>query len=404
VLTDAAHLRLVGSRAYVSCHGVVAQALGVVPGELSIVSLQRGATVASVPYGFFANATGPLYGEPEPVFDAALSRGAVMASPAELVIFDPFFGRVLARRSFENASRTLHASPDGSRFFVLDLHASGSVSADVHAIDFATGQTLAVVPLQPGSYWPRWVVEPQSGMAYVSSSWLVSPLFVERFDLALLQDLGPVPVGDPTHTRISALASAPGIVCAASDDGQPFGSGALTRIAQGGGALSVTVSPEGSNTTLLEPVLTFGALALWSHAPFFPGGYLRLGRLNSSTGTDSIFVPNGGGVLDLAQSPLGLWIVSANSGLWSGGYTLAHYDVATQVTTIAPTPWFSETPEQVEHASDFEGERVCVAVDGLIGQAVYIRPTLYVHAPATGATQMIPIGAGPESLRVVGVP
>lgn len=247
LLSDAVHLRLLGSRAYVLCAGSSYPTSSPTNGELSIVSLVRNERVAAVEFGYLG-AWQPQR-DSVPVFDASFSRGAVVPLPDELVFFDPFFGRVTERQALIAASQRIFASTDGERMFVLD---GAATSTRIRVIEIATGDTLRSIALPAVAFGREWLVDPVREIAYVAgaSSGVLAP-FVERVDLAAGVDLGPVIVGAPLSPGITAMARSGDVVLVATD-GSPLASASLARILETGAAPSVDIAPNLGNTSQID--------------------------------------------------------------------------------------------------------------------------------------------------------
>lgn len=404
-LSEAAHLRILGSRAYVACSGEAALPTGTANGGVAIVSLTNGELVATVDFGGVTEHIWDDF-DAAPVFDASFSRGAVMTSPTDLLVFDPFFGGVIQHLAFASASRKLHTSADGSLLYVLDGVANAG-QPGVHVIDFASLQPSGFAPLPAGSYGGDWVHLAAHSIAYVARSSSGVQTFVERVDLAAQQHTGAVLVGTPLTTFLGPMAIAGDLAVISSHDGfWPPGSGALTRVTETSNGPAAVVTPESKVEQLLA-LESSGTVALWTPSGFGPFGALRLQRLPMLTTTLYAGPPLGGLVELMAPSATGMWVISDNFGFVSGGLHLFHYDVFNAQWSDVLLNWWFDWPGAMAGVADSAGERVCVAADGvytLDPLTIWMLPRLSLLDPATSALSEIDIGWRPHSMRVVAAP
>lgn len=393
--SPAAHLRALGARAYAGYGGFAPGGPFEWDGGLAIVSLARDEWIATVEYG-------PLVGVPEqrggarPVFRSDFARGVVAPDAHELVVFDPFFGRVLERLPTNGASTVVFSDRAAEHVYVLDGVAGGaSATAQLHRLDLRATGIDSTLPLAGEPLTTAWAVDAERGVAYVASGPSPStPTSLRRIALDTLTDLGPLVIG-PAGAAVNSLARSDDLVLA------NLSNGTFVRVRETASGPEVSISAAVSSSSMIEVLPTSGLIAQWLHYPTLPGGILWLERLAGSTASLGIGVLQFGGLIDMVESPRGLWAVSANSGLVSGGYTLGEYDLATRTWTSWNASIYVNTPAAIARFDDASGARVCIATDGVFGNVIYERPRLLVLGPSPGEELAIPIGPTPTSLLVV---
>jgi len=180
IFSDAVHARFLGSRVYAG------HAAG-----LDVYSGVDDSIVASV--SFAASVFG------EPVFDRTFSRGAILSTPRELVLFDPYFGTVEGTVSFvSDCSSLLIADAARGRVIVLEMQA-GSSPARIHAIDFVTGAETAYLDL-PNPVAGGWCEGSPDAELYVGEMDPSGRPAVRRIGMDPLASLASGFIGDPTAT------------------------------------------------------------------------------------------------------------------------------------------------------------------------------------------------------------
>jgi len=396
-LSPAAHLRVLGSRAYVSCQGVPGFPIEW-DGGLAILSLARHEWIATVEYGRVVGAPGQRRGT-QPVFRSDFARGVVAPQSDEVLVFDPFFGRVLERLPMDGAATTVFTNRTNEHAFVLDGVAGESSTPTLLRLDLRGSGVAASLPLPGNALSREWTVDDTRGVAYVAGAASANaPTMLRRVDLDSFADLGALTIGG-VGSSVTALArSAERVIACLSN-------GTVVRVRETSGGPEVVVSPAIAAASQLEVLPSFGLIAQWRHFPTMPGGALWLEREASSTGVGlGIGVLNWGGLIDMVESPLGLWAVSANSGVFSGGYAVGEFDVAAGQWTDWNAPFYVNTPAAMARCDDANGSRLCIPTDGVFGDQLYERPRLYVLGPKPGEWEAIPCGPSPSSVRVVSVP
>ncbi len=392
--TPAAHLRVLGSRAYVGFQGLASPTPAPAHGGLAILSLVTNEWLATVPYGRVVGPAGQPGGA-TPVIRSDFGRGVVAPQSDELIVFEPFFGRVVERIAVQHASKVVFSDRGGERAFALE--GVGVGAATLRELDLRSSGFSRSLAFAGGSLSKSWTVDAERGLAYfVSAPSASSPTLLRRVDLETLAELAAVTIG-PSGSSVTSFTRSDARVLASVSNGT------LVRVRETPSGPQVSVSGVVANSTRIEVLPTHGLIAQWLHFASLPGGSLWLEREASSTGALGIGVYNWGGLIDMLESPRGLWAISANSGILSGGYTLAEFDLATLQWTDWNASIYVNTPAAIARLDDASGVRVCIAADGVFGNVIYERPRLYVLS-APGQEQQIPSGPAPTSLRVISVP
>lgn len=400
-LSSAAHLRWLGSRAYATCRG------GEFPlgqpnnGELSIVSLATNSVVSAVDFGAQVQSGQ----RNQPVFNSNFSRGAVVVD-SRIVVFDPFFGGVIGSQSFYLVDPLLHVGADETTLYALVVPALGQ-PLQLHAIDLTTAQSTSSLDL-PAGLWLKWAVNASRTTAYVGSGEdpNLPQSYVQRIDLATMQDLGPTLVGGAGEGFLTSIAAQGDRILVATQ-GPPWISGApssTTRLIETSSGPVQTVAPGMSITQRFEPLPAFNAFAAL-HQSFGATG-LRLERANNPAPALPIWLPGTFNTIDLAPSSTGLWIVGDSILGLSGGWNASHYEIATGTWSWFPFPaWPNVPPSAIREVDDAQGRRACVLIDGVDHLPVSLTPPqIYVHSPAGALLTSIPVGVWPTSLTVVAAP
>jgi hypothetical protein len=276
MLSDALHVRLLGSRVYAS----VGASYGF-PGSqaLEILAGTTESVVAKVEFG----TEGPAY-PARPVFDVSYARGAVMSSARELLFFDPFFGGVMQRIEFaSDCSAVLILDSAGTTVFVLDSGSTGN--GRIHAIDFATGSETAIfdLPNPIATGWPYggffWCEGTPGTEAYIAEMDLAGQTSVRRVALEPLADLGSVVVGTSLEDiGFMNMIYAAGQVFASTNEwpNPPphyYWNGCVTRCLFGGSANETWLDTFGyAYVSLLAAVPDADRLVMTVHPSNSPGG------------------------------------------------------------------------------------------------------------------------------------
>jgi len=291
VISEAAHLRLLGPRVYAS----VGEGYGF-PGTpaLEIMSGTTESVVATVEFG-----TGGI--PASPVFEASYARGAVMSGDRELVFFDPFFGGVLQRVPFSTGcAGNLITDPTHKTVFVLEKEPTGRI----HAIDFATGaETASFVLPNPVASWPGWMRNPwcegtPGTEVYVAEMDLAGQTSVRHVLLEPFADLGSAVVGTPLEDRgFTDLVYAAGQVFASTMEWQDpdhhfYWNGCLTRCRFSGSTIETWLDPFFlAYMSLLTAVPEANRMLAIEHASNSPGGGLVQMPLSAAGPIEGVPIP-----------------------------------------------------------------------------------------------------------------
>jgi hypothetical protein len=402
-ISQAAHLRLIGARAYVVSGGDAATGVN---GRLTIASLVTKETVAELDLGVSYNSNDR---SAQPVFDAGYSRGALVLGTSGVLFFDPFFGDQIARQSTPPLSGRLLTPPASDRVFALapgDFAAG--VPASILSFDLSTGAPLASLqlPLQP--FTGQWISNLERKFAYVvGRDAPTGQLFVQRIDLSSFTDTGALPIGLPTSERVVDFTAGPRTVYlqARQEVGFCQWAGAFTRIDEGAVGASVSTTPWGDHVNSIVAAPAIGVFAALSAvSPCLPGASLGLTRMSDPTGpahsVPGLFSDTASAVRLVRR---GAWLQTWTND-WSGE-ELSFVDYANHVwtpSTLGPYP-----PQIVDIAAfdDALGERACALVrEFLAGPTSSRRAKLYALDPAANMTSAITVGAQPYSLLTVPIP
>jgi len=404
VLTGSVSLRFLGPRVYVGTRGRSAGPNGPLTGALEMIDASSDTLVGRIDY------SGPVpagEGRAEPVFSANYARGAVMASPSELVLFDPFFGATIGVLACDGASRTLLASPDGSRAHVLETSVGGG--ARIRSVDLAQGQVVAEVVL-PVETTSLWCLDEVSNTAFVTELSMVGETRVRTVDLDSGTFSGATIVGGAGSTIFRDLLVA---------DGQLF---AATRTTDVGtdfeGRLSRTTLPLASSTiqttafyrqevNQLAPVAALNLLLAFFMDPIIPHGALRKTRLSGSASWPGCGLPWVYLHVDgLAVDGTSVWVIdSAGNEPPGGGEPGQLYELKprTNTWTTYPRSWPFEGPTSVVVLADGLVHKVYVTAPGQ-DSPINIAPELLSIDLSNSAEASVTIGWAPESLRVIPLP
>lgn len=277
IYSEAVHARFLGPRVYAGYRGKVAPyRIG-----MHILSAVTDQAVTRVDYGHSDNWIANRH-DGKPVFDAVYSRGAVMSTDRELVIFDPYFGGILSRIPFTApCSRVLQTDEAGRAAFVLEL-AQGATPARVHAIDLETRTETGSLDL-PNAVEAIWCGNKAGSEAFIAEHDLDGRTAIRWVGLDPLVDRGSVRVGKAGENFVGPVADwqswyrmpitfASGQVfvsTGATSSTYPYVSGSLTRCRPTPSGIGTRVS--NNYVDILTPALQADRL-LASAASFFVAG------------------------------------------------------------------------------------------------------------------------------------
>ena len=404
ILTGAVSLRFLGPRVYVGTRGRSSGPSGSEVGGLEIVDALTDTLVGRVDYPGPVPAGG---GNGEPVFSANQARGAVMASPTELLIFDPFFAGTVGVLTFESASRTLLRSPDGLFAYVLEM--SVVTGAKIHSVDLALGQVTGVIAL-PSPTTPLWGLDASSNAALVTELSAGGETMVRAVDLASGSYGSAIAVGGSGSEIFHDLLVANGQLFVATqtpDLGMSF-DGRLSRTGLPLGSSSIhTGSFYRQRVSALAPVPAVNALLAFFMDPYTPHGALRKTRLSSpapwpSCGLPWVYLHVDGIAIDGASA----WVIDAAGNEPPGGSEpgrLYRLKPATNDWATHPRSWDFEGPTDVTVLLDGLAHKVYVTAPGQ-DPPINLAPELFSIDLSSSGEQSVPIGWAPDSLRVVPVP
>jgi hypothetical protein len=213
VLSQAAHLRYLGTRLYETSLGTQFEGQ-VHPAELRVVSLPQAQTLGGIPLAdrplpwFLPGLKGD---DGEPVFSADLALGAVVPFGDRLIVFDNFSLSTRAVIPLRGASLTAVEGLDGRSAVVLEAGA-----ARIVWVDLATATVTESLNLP----WPvseLWTVLPGAREAWISEEAPgQSRPALRRVDLEQRVVLESVAVGWPPGCDLKRIDSGPNVVLAAS--------------------------------------------------------------------------------------------------------------------------------------------------------------------------------------------
>jgi len=397
-LSNAAHLRWLGSRAYVACNGGEFPLGQFSDGELSIVSLTTNERITGVDFGAPVQ-TGQRN---QPVFNANYSRGAVVVD-SRVVVFDPYFGGVIGSQSFFGVDPLLYVGPDEATLYALVNPAPGALIR-LQAIDLRTAQLTSSLDL-PQGLWLNWAANASRTVAYVGSASdpNLTQSYVERIDLTTMQDLGATLVGVAGQSYLTAIAAQGDRILVATQD-PPWLGGAFastTRLIETINGPAQVVGQGVKSTHRLDSIPAFDVFA--AEHTFNSVSFLRIERTNNP-GTPLYLAST---IYDVAPSSTGLWCASDPPfGILSGSWNMLHYEIATGTATwFPPQPWPYFPPSAIREVDDAQGRRLCVLFDGEDNLPFGLRPPqIYVHSPVGAFLTSVPVGAHPASMTVVAAP
>lgn len=399
-LSEAVHLRLLGSRAYVLSGGDSTPGAEI-GGSLTIASMTL--RKRSVELVFDA----PLVDAPtrsQPAFDANFSRGALLISRSELVFFDPFFGAELAHAAVAPAVGRLVA--DASERVVHTFSpgdAATGIPARVQRFEFENAAALTEITLAPGRYESAWIANLERSFAYaVGFDATAQRYFVQRIDLTAGADTGRLPIAAPGFDRLQDMAALDSSVFVLARRQVDFNSweGVLTRIDESSGA-HVSVTPWGANVLSMTAAPQAGVFASLHGFPTMPGVTLALTRPGDPTAVGWAGpIWSADTAYRALPVPSGVFVHTYSTD--GSGHELAYVNAARDwfVIPLGPYP-----PQIVDIAAlgDAAGERAAALVREFDGGQPWNRwrATLYAFDPSSSAIAEIAVGPGPLSVLTI---
>jgi hypothetical protein len=404
IFTGSVALRFLGPRVYVGTRGRVSGPNGAELGALEIVDALADTIVGRVDY------PGPVPGgggDAEPVFSANQARGAVMASPSELLIFDPFFGETIDVLGFGEASRTLLHSAGGNLVHVLEMSEGGA--AKISSVDLALGQVVGEIALPVAATW-RWALDPSSNSAIVTELSASGQTMVRSVDLSTGVVGGALDVGGSGSEIFTNLLVAEGQLSVGTRTpwiGVDFD-----------GRLSRTDLPLGSapfdtgfffrqevKAQAFAPAV--GYLLAFFMDPYVPAGKFRKTRLSGpgpwlGCGMPWVYLH----VNDVVVDATSVWMIDSADNEPPGGSEpgkLYQLKPATNDWVTYPKSWPFEGPTNVALVAHDLAHKLYVTAPGQ-DPPINFDPELLSIDLLSSSEESLVIGWAPESLRVVTSP
>jgi len=418
VFTDAVHARLLGSRVYAGFRGGN-PGYGSHRTGLFIVSAVTDEVVARVDYGI-SDSWEAFQHEGKPVFDAAFSRGAVMSTERELLLFDPFFGGVLGRIPFASpCSRTLLTDPERRVVHVLETAGLGS-PARIHAIEFASGAETAHLDL-PNVAEAIWCSGRADSEAFLAEFEPGGRTAVRWIGLDPLVDRGSTAVGTPGSSSFRAsdgyrdvplpMVFASGqLFVSTRDPASGLADAILTRCRASASGIDTWVYDLGNPPTyeacfVLAAVPAANRILAGLTVPGLGGGMYqaRLSTTRPPTPLPPLPPPQGYGTLnarDIVADGKIAWVI----GEWEWAHSDILYRLDLETLTWAATPhnWFFG-PKDAELIHDAWNHELWVSNVGY-GPPVNIAPEILVLDEIQGTTRHIALAHTAEVLHAVPLP
>ncbi len=409
VVSQAAHLRLLGSRAYVLSAGAT-DPLEPIGASLTIATLAQPRVVARIEYDApLANVAREAW----PTFNANFSRGAVLLSPTELTLFDPFFGAEHARHTLAPSAARLFTSPNRETLYAFAPdEAGGGQCAHLARLDLNTSARLADAPLPSASYRASWIATGDSRFAYaLAIDDATQQPFVERIDLASGAPTGRFDIAAPGFTQRVDTAATEHSVFVLMRNEPLIGAwqARLTRIDEFG-APSVTVLPWYGYARTIAVASQVGVFASLVGLPNVPGVSLALARPEALAGpVQSVSLPFFDTALRAVPVRDGVWLHA-----WSGdasGHELYYRNWNGDPQYSIPLGPYPPQIVDIAAIDDVLGEpalggRACALVREFdAGSAsARARAKLHVFSQEWSSTWELTVGPGPGSLLCVPIP
>jgi len=409
VVSQAAHLRLLGSRAYVLSAGT-ADPLAPIGASLTIATLGQPRVVARIDYD---SPLPTVAREAWPTFNANSSRGALLLSSTELSLFDPFFGAEHGRFTLTPSATRLFTSPNGETLYAFAPDESGGGnSAHLTRFDLGTSTRLADQALPAASYRSSWIATGDSRFAYVLAvDNAAQQPFVERIDLVSGVPTGRLDIAAPGFTKCVDTAASESSVFVLMRSEPLIGAwqARLTRIDELG-APSVTVLPWDGYARTIAVAPQVGVFASLVGLPNMPGVSLALARPEALAGpVQSVALPLFDTALRAVPLRDGVWLHA-----WTGdasGHELYYRSWTGALDYSIPLSTFPPQIVDIAAFDDVPGQpalrgRACALVrefsGGLPGENA--RAKLHVFSQEWSSTYELTVGPGPGSLLCVPIP
>ncbi|MCP4966747.1 MAG: hypothetical protein GY926_16160 [bacterium] len=405
VLGEAKHLRVLGPRFYVGCRGVNA-ASQAENGALLAISEDSGSTIFEIGHGRVL--TGERgHGRAAPRFSANMDVGAVMISPSELLLFDPFFGTELARIPFATASRDIFVHPDTTGVWVLD---QGSGPSRVNYVDFDTLTVTNQIFLQQPVSW-YWCATEDGREAWIGEHYsFTGQTAALRFNLETGQVGESIPLGAVSNSRFTDLTCAAGqvFVGTATQTGMGNWFGYRSRIQfAAGGHVVTTDSAFTTEFSMFTAAPDARAVLFSNFMPEIPAGSLSAQRLAVPTVTHTFASPWVYLHVDaLAVEGTGLWVLDSSNNeppTATDPGRLYHLDLLTHIWRQHPTDWHFVGPVAMSLLKGPTHNTI-----GLITESepapISITPKLWMINTATGMERTVLVRSGVDSVSGIGRP
>jgi hypothetical protein len=406
VLSEAVHLRYIGTRLYATGLGYIWTGL-TLPAELRVLSALDGRRLGSIPLA--AGALMPqMPGEDrgEPVLSADLSRGAVVPSPDRLVVFDNFELEALAALRLNGASLRLLSGPDGSSALVLEV----GPPARILWVDLSSAAVADSLAL-PWPVSPLWCCTGAGNEAWVGE-YVGDPsrAGLRRVDLETRKVLEGVLVGTSRDEGIMEVCSEGEYLFATLRHFgmPPYNAGSALSVVD----LSTTPASVASiqftytNCALPTPMTESGRFAIttswmggpsshsiWSSSLRSP---LDLNKLPPAPGSGEVEFA------DLEPDGEGFWALHPCCDYDGGPGALLHFSFASQTWT-AHQAYGVGGPHALALARDGLVYQLYAALDGL-PFGPFLRPSIEVLEVASGTITALDGVWGPQALWVLSVP
>ncbi len=405
VLGEAKHLRVLGPRFYVGCRGedTPPQAEN---GALLAISEDSGSTIFEIVHNRVL--TGERgHGRATPRFSANMDVGAVMISPSELLLFDPFFGTELARIPFATASRDIFVHPDTTGVWVLD---QGSGPSRVNLVDFDTLTITNQVFLQQPVSW-YWCATEDGREAWIGEHYsFTGQTAALRFNLETGQVGESIPLGTVGNARFTDLTCAAGQVFVGTATQAGIGNwfGYRSRIQfTAGGHFVTTDSAFTTEFSMFTAVPDAGAMLFSSIMPEIPAWSLSAQRLAVPTVTHPFALPWVYlRVASTAVEGTGVWVLDSSNNeppTATDPGRLYHLDLLTQSWRQHPTEWFYVGPVGMSLLKGSAHNTI-----GLITESepapISITPKLWMINTTTGMERTGPVRSGVDLVSGIGIP
>ena len=391
-LSQAVHLRYVGTRVYETCAGLT-WGNRHVPPEMRVLSAIDDSTLAVIEG--LAGGT--------PVFTDDLALGALVLGGDRLVVFDNF--RLERRASVWLGPSDGHLVPglDGRSVVVFQPAAARLLWVDLES---ATVTDTLTLPLWVTPGWTSsepgheaWIGELDPGQRRPS---------LRHVDLEARVVLERVPVGDPLDDVVTASAWAPGLVFATSSyPVWPYGH--VTSLS----TLDLTASPPSVHVVQpglvlgLTPLVEADRLVLRSAFSLGPGEHLRISTLSPTPAFRSLEIPaSWSGDLNvraLAPDGNGFWLLDDCYGYDGGPGLLLHYSFERELWSLHGV-WSFGGPNAMELARDGLVDKVYVALTGEADKPIQVLPEIHVLDRASSTWSQVSGGWTPTSLTTLSVP